>query len=58
MLAEERCGAVVEQSCGGLRPDAILVIRVVGGFEDSNAALPFSVTVPKLQIVAALLAGT
>ena len=39
VLAQERCSAVVMQSCGCQRPETILVIRVVRGFEHGNAAL-------------------
>ena len=42
VLAQERYSAVVMQSCGCQRPETILVIRVVRGFEHGNAALPFS----------------
>src|SRR6266446_9368271 len=39
VLAQERYSAVVMQSCGCQRPETILVIRVVRGFEHGNAAL-------------------
>src|SRR5713101_6736533 len=39
VLAQERCSAVVKQSCGCQRAETILVIRVVRGFEHGNAAL-------------------
>src|SRR5258708_27674721 len=39
VLAQERCSAVVMQSCGCQRPETIFVIRVVRGFEHGHAAL-------------------